>query len=138
MKISEVINTLEKMIKLTGMVNNMVDEDILGKLEDYVYPVADPNNTYWESLLTPSFAQRIEDIDQDLRATYNVLNNYLKEHPDMDNMLEEENYSEWDEYSDNRWRKSQEEVDTDYFEKALKKHYDDSLIKGVEPRIKFK
>lgn len=89
MKISEVINTLEKMIKLAGMINNMIDEDILRKLEDYVYPVADPNDTYWESLLTSSFAQRIEDIDQDLRATYNVLNDYLKEHPDMDNMLEE-------------------------------------------------
>lgn len=133
MKISEVINTLEKMIKLTGMVSNMVDEDILDKLEDYVYPVADPNDTYWKSLLTRSFAQRIEDIDQDLRATYHVLNTYLKEHPDMDNMLEEE-----DEYSDNRWRESQEEDAMSEFEKALKKHYDDSLIKGVEPRIKFK
>lgn len=138
MKISEVINTLEKMIKLTGMVSNMVDEDILRKLEDYVYPVADPNDTYWKSLLTPSFSQRIEDIDQDLRATYHVLNTYLKEHPDMDNMLEEENYSEWDEYRDNSWGKSQEEDAMGEFEKALKKHYDDSLIKGVEPRIKFK
>jgi len=133
MKISEVINTLEKMIKLTGMVGNMVDEDILDKLEDYVYPVADPNDTYWKSLLTRSFAQRIEDIDQDLRTTYNVLNTYLKEHPDMDNMLEEE-----DEYSDNRWRESQEEDAMAELERALKKHYDDSLIKGVEPRIKFK
>ena len=113
MKISEVINTLEKMIKLTGMVSNMVDEDILDKLEDYVYPVADPNDTYWKSLLTRSFAQRIEDIDQDLRATYHVLNTYLKEHPDMDNMLEEE-----DEYSDNRWRESQEEDAMSEFEKS--------------------
>lgn len=133
MKISEVINTLEKMIKLTGMVSNMVDEDILDKLEDYVYPVADPDNTYWKFLLTRSFSQRIEDIDQDLRTTYHVLNTYLKEHPDMDDMLEEE-----DEYSDNRWRESQEEDAMGEFEKALKKHYDDSLIKGVEPRIKFK
>lgn len=134
MKISEVINTLEKMIKLTGMVSNMVDEDILGKLEDYVYPVADPNNTYWKSLLTPSFAQSIEDIDQDLRTTYHVLNTYLKEHPDMDNMLEEE-----DEYSDNQWRKKSRRRCYEWiWKKHLKKHYDDSLIKGVEPRIKFK
>ncbi len=138
MKISEVINTLEKMIKLTEMVNNMVDEDILGKLDDYVYPVADPDNTYWKYLLTRGFAQRIEDINQDIRLTHDVLNNYLKEHPDMDNILEEENYSEWDEYRDNSWRKSQEEETMSEFEKEIKKHYDDSLIKGVEPRIKFK
>lgn len=138
MKISEFLNTLEKMIKLTEMVNSMVDEDILGKLDDYVYPVADPDNTYWKYLLTRGFAQRIEDINQDIRLTYRVLKDYLKEHPDMDNILEEENDSEWNEYRDNRWGNSQEEVDMNDFAKELKKHYDDSLIKGVEPRIKFK
>lgn len=138
MKISEFLNTLEKMMKLIGMVHNLADDDILGELDDYVYPVVDPNNTYWGSLLSRGFEQSIGYIYEDMALTYRVLKDYLKEHPDMDNILEEENDSEWNEYRDNRWGNSQEDVDMNDFAKELKKHYDDSLIKGVEPRIKFK